>query len=379
MSLHSNLGASSRDRWANCAGSNKLIASLGSLPVVSRPSADRGTMLHEFAAGAIRAYLAGRTDAAMPQDDEDRDSVRFYLDEVVKIIERHASHRGWIAYVETKFALPRVHPHAFGTLDFAFYCPKCAFVEVVDYKSGFNEVEAFQNKQLMYYGVGGLLSEGWKIKTANLTIIQPQGYNPVKTWPVTSVQLFDEIDVIRREALATEAPDAPLKSGAWCKYCPASAVCPEQRNANFEIAKAEFTPVLQSYDPELLAACLRAIPRMEAWIESVRQFAHGEAAHGRPAPGFKLVAKRAGPRKWTDEQRAASMLAAADIVPCFVAPKLMSPAQIEKAHGKKAAALIEDLTERSSSGHTLVPNEDDRPAIATGPENDFVDETKRKI
>jgi len=81
---------------------------------------------------------------------------------------------------------------------------------------------------------------------------------------------------------------------------------------------------------------------------------------GQPVGGWKLVPKRAT-RQWTDDDTAAEWLEAIGVYP-LQEPKVISPAVAEKALKKAKIELPADLVVAVSSGNTLAPGDDPRPA-----------------
>ena len=181
------------------------------------------------------------------------------------------------------------------------------------------------------------------------------------------------MDAVRR----TEDPNAALKTGEWCRWCPAAALCPETRRVAQAAAKSEFSPA-SPYDPAELAATLELLPTIEGWLSSVREFAYGEALHGRTPPGYKLVNKRPT-RKWKIDDHTVEMelgrigLAESDI---YAPRKVQSPAQIEKVIGKSKKnadklAVVSELCESVSSGLKLVPVSEPGEAVKRSAQEDF--------
>ena len=82
-----------------------------------------------------------------------------------------------------------------------------------------------------------------------------------------------------------------------------------------------------------------------------------------PVPGYKLVSKRAT-RQWADESKADAALAQLGIPESERRKiELISPAQAEKVLKKSKLALPDDLVIAVSSGSTLAPASDPRPAV----------------
>ena len=119
-----------------------------------------------------------------------------------------------------------------------------------------------------------------------------------------------------------------------------------------------------------LGRILNKVEIMELWIRAVREEASHRLDTGKEVPGWKLVQKRAT-RKWVDEPRAGAALIAAGLPPdALYLTELRSPAQIEKIAPKAAAMALKqvfaDHVHAVSSGTTLAPESDARPAVASG-------------
>jgi hypothetical protein len=370
---HSPFGASSRYRYRACPRSVRLI---GTMPgeASGGAAADLGTYLHELSAQGLKFIFGLGPKPTFDETHEHYELIEPYVNAVaLDLMPCKGAGHTFTVLVEERFHLDAVDPRAFGTVDCATVCFTCEHARVYDYKSGFVEVSAEENPQLLFYAVGALFSRDLRVRTVELVIVQPRSLDPVKRWHTDVVRIFDEASTIRDEIKATDAPDAPLIPGSHCRWCPASAVCPAQRDANYATAALEFAPAV-SYDPKMLALALDSIERIEAWCREVNRFAHAEAEKGRVAPGYKLVAKRLGDRKWTDEAVVISTMQKHLATPAiFTDPKLKSPAQIEKLLPKDAREeIMAGLTKRESTGMTLVrASADERAAIDLRPEAEF--------
>jgi hypothetical protein len=110
-------------------------------------------------------------------------------------------------------------------------------LHVMDYKHGAGvPVYVKDNSQLVFYGMGALLKGASKLAKYSLEFIlgsYPRIYLSVSqprcdankdfdTWELSSKDLLEwGFDVLRPAALATLESDAPLKTGSWCRWCPA--------------------------------------------------------------------------------------------------------------------------------------------------------------
>lgn len=96
---------------------------------------------------------------------------------------------------------------------------------------------------------------------------------------------------------------------------------------------------------------------------------------GGEIPGYKVVEGREGNRKWTDEAVVLKTLTDAGLTAEEVTEtRLLSPAAMDKALGKKRAAeLLTDYIDRSPGAPAVVPETDKRPALdrLAEAQNDF--------
>ena len=129
--------------------------------------------------------------------------------------------------------------------------------------------------------------------------------------------------------------------------------------------------VVSEYDPEKLAFYLGKLDMIENWCKAVRAFAYDEADNGRAVKGWKLVDKQAR-RYFKDNSDAEEALRdyGLDDKDIFEPGKLKSVSQIEKIKGMDKKAIT-NLWEKKSSGTTLVPDSDKRPAITCNAADDF--------
>ncbi|HJW82415.1 MAG TPA: DUF2800 domain-containing protein [Acidiferrobacterales bacterium] len=384
LPAHSKLGASAMHRWAECPGSIRLSAGLGSSSSVF---AAEGSAAHELAAKCLEngndadVYGGGWEYDSHKGDitDEMTDAVQVYLDAVRG--DSVDNDGAPIRLVEHKFHLKELHRDLFGTADCVQVWPGAKLLRIYDYKHGAGvPVDVESNPQLLYYALGTLLSYKKPITDVEIIIVQPRCPHtdgPVRRHRIKAVELLefeaDLMDAVRR----TELPDAPLKTGEWCRWCPAAALCPETKRIAQAAAKSEFSSA-SPYDPAELAATLELLPMLEGWLSSVREFAYGEALHGRTPPGYKLVNKRPT-RKWKIDDHTVEMelgrigLAESDI---YAPRKVQSPAQIEKVIGKSKKnadklAVVSELCESVSSGLKLVPVSEPGEAVKRSAQEDF--------
>jgi hypothetical protein len=119
-------------------------------------------------------------------------------------------------------------------------------------------------------------------------------------------------------------------------------------------------PAPELLTDDQLGDLLGRFSAVEDWMSAVREYTFNLMTQGVHIPGWKLVQKRAM-RKWKDEAAVEAWVEASRTgIRAYTVPELLSPAQMEKAVGKKN--LPADLYVSISSGLTLAAEQDARPA-----------------
>jgi len=124
---------------------------------------------------------------------------------------------------------------------------------------------------------------------------------------------------------------------------------------------------LDAIDNDMLGAYASNAVLLQGWIDDLNALVQTKIKKGATIPGWKMVAKR-GTRKWADENKAVAFLCAQAVTP--YESKVISPAVAEKLLKKDRSIvpkqeknLPEGLTVSVSSGDTLAPESDPRPAV----------------
>ena len=126
----------------------------------------------------------------------------------------------------------------------------------------------------------------------------------------------------------------------------------------------------------LLAAAYGWLSIIRMWADSVEAAMVAQLNTHGETYGYKLVAGRPGPRKWTDAAAAEAELRKALKVDQAYDRKVISPTTAEKLHksgdiGPKYWARLSNLIGRSDGKPMIVPSTDERPALVPAIENDF--------
>lgn len=393
---HSTLGASGAYRWMRCPGSVRMEEGA---PDKSSYHAALGMAAHWLAEQALKVgklpkhWLGKETPVEFEGTtfvvDEDMvEAVDVYYKHCFALVKQAKQH-----WLEERVDLSPLAEKAgdvpedmFGTNDFSAYVAEERTLYVRDYKHGAGvPVEAVGNSQLRYYALGSLLTlidvRQWPVHTVDIGVVQPRAPHsdgPVRVERIPAIELLDWADDLLQAARRTRDPDAPLIPDAngegHCRFCKALAFCPAVRDLRIADAQMVFTAkgaepkkALGALSSEEIAAIANAADDIKAWIEAVKQAAHTLLERGETVPGWKLVAKRAV-RKFKDEAAVAELaltrlgLSESDIYK----RSLLSPAQFEKLVGKDDRQLFDEFVVAESSGTTLAPESDKRPAFDPG-------------
>ena len=362
---HSEIGASSMERWKNCAASVRLSRGI---PNVSSVYAEDGNLAHKYASD----WLEGK----LPPDNLDPemyDAISVYVEYVQKLWRSFKRHDNMQMFIERKFDLSQIYPGLFGTADCVLYDAAQKVLHVVDFKYGQGiPVDPENNPQLMYYGLGALLSMNAAIEKVVLTIVQPR-YSPdikdaIKSAEVDSLDMLDFSADLKEYAEKTADPNSEPVTGDHCQFCRAKPVCPAlQKAAELAVHDDFAVEKLSSLPAEEVGSLLDKLDLIEFWCKGVREFAYQEAKAGRLPTGYKLVPKRST-RKWADPEMARKEIEknihSSTFNECLTEPELKSPAQVEKVLGKANKPLVDSLTISVSSGDTLVHESDKRQATS---------------
>lgn len=357
MQHSSVVGGSTAKRLINCPGSAALVASVP--PAPSSSYADEGTLLHE----AIADILDGRPDQIGREHNGITLTQELYdakLAPALALLDDLDPFKDGEFMCEARVDFGDFIPGAFGSCDLLLRVGKSAYV--VDWKFGNGvPVEAIDNEQLLFYAAAALRGDKtrWVFEGADrieVVIIQPPS---LKRWEVSVPRLLAFERQLRSAVKASEDRAAPVVAGDWCRFCPAKAICPAMTGAADRALKVQ----MDAIDPRQLGAHLRMADMLEDWIKAVREMSLQRLESGATVPGYKLVAKRAT-RQWTDEAAAVAALIAAGVNESdLMVTELRSPAQVEKVLKKTKTAMPDGIIVAISSGHTLAPMEDPRPAV----------------
>lgn len=372
---HSKLGASSCHRWMKCAGS--IALSELAPPKLPSKYAEEGTKAHDLA----ELWLTGTLPDNSNYPQEMRDNVMIYVNEVLYALNLN---EGSKLLVEKTFTLDCIDASMFGTNDACVIDDVANELYVFDLKYGKGiEVQAENNKQLLYYALGATLSikRDRPFDKIHLVIVQPRIDNCVKKWTVENSTLLDFTIDLNHAVEQTKQDNAKLLSGDHCHFCPAITMCPEIKKQAQVVAKTEFDDMTATSLPDVKTMSLEDAARVASFKKVFKHFIDAcedrvySALHdGKKVDGFKLVHKRKI-RKWSDDRAVLSMLRAYGHKESeVVEKKLLSPAQLEKVLGKAEFKDYDYLIDRANAELTLALSGDKRKEVKLlDAQNEFKD------
>jgi hypothetical protein len=257
--------------------------------------------------------------------------------------------------VETRVGFGDLLPGVFGSTDLMGRIGNKAII--LDWKFGAGvPVPAEENEQLMFYAAAAMRTPEakWVFDGATeveLVIIQPP---TIKRWTTTIERIKQFEQTLVRAVKLAQQPDAPLKNGDHCRWCAAKPVCPVMTGAVDRAVAIKMDKI----DVDKIGAYLHNADLLEDWIKDLRSLAEEMMKKGKPVTGWKMVPKRAT-RSWVKEEDAKAALLQHLKESEVMVTKLISPAAAEKLMKK----LPDGLTVAISSGNTIAPESDPRPAV----------------
>jgi hypothetical protein len=347
------VGGSTAKRVMNCPGSVALVQRMP--PQVENKYMQEGTLLHACMEDLLADGELGDVAAKHKLTDDQADKLAYCLKALDEIDPDQTM--SFVQEVEVAFEGVPGLSEVFGNVDLIGRLGNR--VIVLDWKFGDGViVEAEENHQGLFYAAAAMKTHAtqWAFEGATeveIVIVQPPA---MRRW-VTTFDRLDQFVADLQTAVRTALrDDAPTQIGDHCRFCTAKTICPSMTGA----VERTVHQALAALDPEALGRALALASQLEDFIDGARKLAQERLEEGLPLPGYKLVAKRAT-RQWSDDAKAAAALAALGVEP--YKQEVISPAQAEKVLKKSKLALPDDLVVAVSSGNTIAPESDPRPAV----------------
>lgn len=390
---------SSIARTINCKGSAQLIARSQHAKRTSRWAVE-GTAAHAVAEQALKGIRQPEewTDRMVQitgemggffVDEEMVESVNVYLDVVRSRVTPNVQ-----LLVEQRMALSAMDvtnpilAENRGTADAVLLNKEAHRISIVDLKYGKGVMVAGDSPQLKNYGVLAIFNNPFLWKEVELVVSQPRAmYEPdrLKTFIFSTEELLNGfLGQLLESMYAALEPDAPLKTGSWCRWCPAkdAGSCPaiqeealtigavdRDRDADVFTALSNVGPVPQTIvktgevippggaivmpdagvmSPEDLAWLLDHLEVFEVFMKAAKERAAHLIETGVNVPNYTMEA-REGNRKWKVEGSELQDILrgyGVKIGEMYEEVKIKSPAQIEKLMKPEFRKRLKDLVDR---------------------------------
>jgi hypothetical protein len=240
------------------------------------------------------------------------------------------------------------------------------YVICLDWKFGDGvQVEADDSPQAKFYGMAARKESSAQDLFAGATkfvaaIIQPNDRDMplLRTWECDIEELDQFEKQHARSVKESKSKHPPIAAGDHCKFCPAAPVCPQKTGQ--ALAAMQMDPE----NLDTLTESMDLVKELKAWIKDVERVTYEQLQAGSEVPGWKLVAKRATAR-WKDENAVLKAfrrrLGGARGMTKTV---MLSPAQMLKLAKERGKEIdFEPFISRTSTGSTLAPEDDKRPAV----------------
>lgn len=393
---HAELGPSGAAAWLRCLG--KPNAERG-LPDNAGYEAAEGTVFHEvseivlkhglephdFRVGTMFHPEAGGRVYDIPYDAEMQ---RHMYAGLAFIREMMALDPDAILYVEQKVNLvPWLGPRQFGTTDVCIVFPNLRKIVVFDWKYGGIPVYPVGNEQASLYTLGSWVSYAGKHFNmdphgieVHIHIEQPRAPGGGGDWHTTMTDLLAWGEDVKIKAELTRDPNAPRTAGEkQCQYCKARNKCAVYMEHKLDLFGMKFTDLDTGFEngtPPKLPDMDHLTPERKSYIwlnkgsfikflNELHEDILADHAKGKPTPLLKVVAGRAGPRKWSKsaEKVAEQTMNGFGLGPAaYTKPIPISPPALETLIGKKAyEASFKKFVTQEPPGLSLVPDVDSRP------------------
>jgi hypothetical protein len=357
---HSNVvGGSTAKRVINCPASVKLVQRMP--PQAESEHAARGTLLHNVIAELLE--FDKKPEQCIGATYKEQTLTQELIDEKIipalQALDEIDSEKRMEYMVETRVGFGDFLPGVFGSTDLLGRRDNRAFI--IDWKFGDGVmVDAVENPQLLFYAAAAMRTDAakWIFEGADeieCIIVQPP---EIRRWVTTPARVAEFEQELLYAVRLSDYPEPPMTTGEHCRWCTAKPICPMMTGA----AERALKVTLANLPVEQIKMQLEQADMLEDYIKNLRALAFEMLENGQPVPGFKLVAKR-GTRQWTSEDAVDAWVDTNGIAKEAYESKLRSPAQMEKVLKKYGKELPSELVVSISSGSTLAPESDPRPAV----------------
>ncbi|HBJ37404.1 MAG TPA: hypothetical protein DDZ51_22155 [Planctomycetaceae bacterium] len=277
-------------------------------------------------------------------------------------------------YIEEDYEYS-LDPEVFGKGDIRIVVPSHGII-IIDHKNGSGVMVEPDDSQLKMYGYMGFESTKeylGEIPVIEMWISQPR--KPHKDGPHRSVYMTGEeltnwwLDTLLPALAAAREENALLKTGEWCRFCPAKMDCPATKG---EVDDVKIVGNVDTLSNEEIGRLMAKRAVIVKFLEAINAEGNARAKKGEMIPGFKLVHQK-GNRAWKDsmnekdENGVEKKVTFAEAVvarfgkEAYEPQVLKSPPQIEKL--VEGSRFVSKWAYTPQTGLTLAPDSDKRAAV----------------
>lgn len=389
---HAKFAPSSAKRWCNCPGSIALSADEDDGG--GNKYTAEGSLAHLICELVLKGILSGILDL-----DELVGDTYMMNDFEIEVTEEMAE--ACLLYSDTIYNDALVHGVTSNTNDLMSVEQRIYIVDgcngtsdcnlaipfdriiVYDFKYGAGvPVDVTDNYQMKCYGVGAMneFEKGGNsyLDTIELVIIQPRARHAdgeVRRWEISREDILAFKVEIEECIKACGEAGADIKSGDWCRWCPAKHKCPALFEDSTEIAKVAFDAIDVGEDVLVAMTDVQMLDILDKadtilnFIKAVQAHAQARLMGGDGVGEYKLVQGRAT-RSWYDEDNVMQRFEEEIPGDELYTKKFVSPAQLEKVIKKElhvtlkeAKEMIVDYVDPGVGKISLAPGHDKRDAI----------------
>lgn len=299
---HAFLAPSSANEWGpgGCPAHPRISAAYPEPD--DRIEAREGTAAHHYIATVLRGQPIKVGDLAPnghPITQEMVECARLMIEDCRKLLSETGGKLLWC--VEQRLTMPIIHPtQNWGTSDYGACDKVLRKLYVKDFKMGHRYIDAWDNYQLVDYGVGlfkffGVPETEWHLYTVEMSIYQPRCYHPDgprKIWKLSGASFLERADALAGAARKAMDPDAPMVTGEHCYYCSGRHECPAAIAAGAIAIDVSRRGVPQALTPTragLWRSHIKsAIDRLEALASGLDAQIMAYVKGGKVVPGWDL-------------------------------------------------------------------------------------------
>lgn len=371
---HAKLSCSGASRWMACTPSAMLEEEFMQGKVDKGSDASReGTIAHMLGEFLIKKELGILTvfDKAVYRNDVL--TSQYYNEDMQQHCENYRDFvlghyqdaqnitKDAVIFLEEKLDLTEYIPEGFGTSDNSIISDDLLHVIDLKYGKGIM-VDAFENKQLMLYGLGAYLaySMAYDIKRVRMSIFQPRKDN-YSSYEISVEALLHWANTeLKDKAQSAFDGKGVQVAGKHCGWCKVSGQCKANAEYNTSMIAKDFPQPFLLSDSEIVEV-LEKLDTFAGWVKAVKDHAFSEAMGGKKWQGWKLVEGRSN-RKYEDETAISSVLIKEGFAKDSIFNmKLKGLGDMEKLLGKgKFTELIGEYIVKPPGAPALVPESDKR-------------------